>query len=229
MPGNKLIRALFLIVCLGFGSGILLAAVGCDLNDPDRDVKRLFPGSTGYQTVYVSISEKGGLDLLRTIEDRLGDSFKGLFETADVPYTMYRIYRGQELIGYIHGVNQKGRYGGIQVFLALDLKGTIRAFYIQKLTSRQARFLRSPEFGRQFEGLSLTDFYAYDPASGRAPGSSRVSAISNPAPEAQDDFLATLRAVKKNLILVDEFLLGNAHLPARTSRTGGESGSRSER
>ncbi len=74
---------------------VLMAAVGCDLNDPDRDVKRLFPDSTGYKTIYVSIAKKGGAELLRSIEDRLGDRFQGLFETADVPYTMYEVYRGR--------------------------------------------------------------------------------------------------------------------------------------
>jgi hypothetical protein len=192
----------------------LFSAVGCDLNDPDRDVKRLFPESTSYKTVYVSIADKGGQALLRQVEERLGDNFKGLYETADVPYTMYLIYKGPELIGYIHGVNQKGRYGGIQVFLALDTQGVIRACYFQKLTSRSAKELRSPEFGRQFVGLSLKEFYEYDPAAGRAPVSSRVAAIKNPAPEAEDDFRSSLRAVKKNLILVDEFLLGNKYLSA---------------
>ena len=38
----------------------LFAAVGCDLNDPDRDVARLFPESTGYKTDYVSIKDRGG-------------------------------------------------------------------------------------------------------------------------------------------------------------------------
>ncbi len=190
----------------------LFAAVGCDLNDPDRDVKRLFPESTGYKTLYVSIAQKGGEGLLRQIEDRLGDPFHGLYETIDVPYTMYQVFRGKELIGYIHGVNQKGQYGGIQVFLALDLEGTIRAFYFQKLTSRQAKVLREPEFGEQFVGLNLKDFYAYDIASPPATGEKRVGAIKNPAPEAESDFRAALRATKKNLILVDEFLLGNRYL-----------------
>ncbi len=219
MSGKKIVGLSFLVALLGLGARPLFSAVGCDLNDPDRDVKRLFPESTGYKTVYVSIAEKGGQALWRQVEARLGDSFKGLYETADVPYTMYQIFRGGEPVGYIHGVNQKGRYGGIQVFLALDTQGAIRAFYFQKLTSRQARVLRSPEFGRQFVGLSLSDFYAYDPVSGRAPVSSRVAAISNPAPEAEDDFRATLRAVKKNLILADEFLLGNKHLPDFKPRT----------
>jgi hypothetical protein len=190
----------------------LYAAVGCDLNDPDRDVKRLFPGSTGYKTLYVSISKKGGDDLLRKIEARLGDAFTGLFETADVPYTMYQVYRGPELIGYIHGVNQKGTYGGLQVFLALDPKGVIKAFYFQKLTSKAAKAFRDPAFGAQFVGLSLDDFYRYDVVSGREDPPGPVSRIKGPDPAAGPDFRAALRAAKKNLVLVDEFLLGNAHL-----------------
>jgi hypothetical protein len=190
----------------------LFPAVGCDLNDPDRDVKRLFPESTGYKTLYVSIAQKGGEALLREVERRLGDGFKGLYETIDIPYTMYQVFRGRDLIGYIHGVNQKGQYGGIQVFLALDLEGNIRAFYFQKLTSRYAGSLRDPKFGEQFRGLNLRDFYYYDVFSGRTTGESRVAAIRNPAPEAGSDFRAALRGTKKNLILVDEFLLGNKYL-----------------
>lgn len=190
----------------------LCAAVGCDLNDPDRDVKRLFPESTSYKTLYVSIAKKGGAGLLHEIEARLGDPFTGLFETADVPYTMYEIYKGADLIGTIHGVNQKGRYGGLQVFLALDPQGVIRGFYYQKLTSRAAKAFRDPAFGAQFVGLSLEDFYRYDVASGKAESSGPVSRIVNPDPASEDDFRATLRAAKKNLVLVDEFLLGNRHL-----------------
>ena len=200
-------------VLLGAAAALsLYAAVGCDLNDPDRDVKRLFPGSTGYKTLYVSISKKGGDELLRKIEARLGDTFTGLFETADVPYTMYEIYQGPNLVGYIHGVNQKGTYGGLQVVLALDLKGTIKAFYFQKLTSKAAKAFRDPAFGAQFVGLSLRDFYKYDVISGREEPPGPVSRIKNPDPEAEKDFRATLRATKKDLILVDEFLLGNSHL-----------------
>jgi len=206
--------AFLVLAALGIGlaSAALYAAVGCDLNDPDRDVKRLFPGSTGFKTLYVSISKKGGDDLLKKIEARLGDTFTGLFETSDVPYTMYEVYKGADLIGYIHGVNQKGTYGGLQVFLALDLKGVIKGFYYQKLTSKAAKAFRDPAFGGQFLGLSLEDFYKYDVVSGKEEPSGPISRIKNPDPAAEKDFRATLRAAKKNLILVDEFLLGNPHL-----------------
>lgn len=201
-------KTITMIILFILAAPRLYAAVGCDLNDPDRDVKRLFPGSTGFRTVYLSIDRTGGESMLSRIEKRLGDSFHGLYETIDVPYTLYEIYRGKDKIGYIHGVNQKGEYGGIQVFLSLDLSGAIRAFYFQKLTAKQAAVLRNPAFGSQFIGLSLADFSGYDVRTGSVQGPGRVSAIRNPAPGAEKDFRAALRAVKKNLILMDEFVFG---------------------
>jgi hypothetical protein len=203
---RTLISILLIIYLAG---GPLFAAVGCELTDPDRDVKRLFPESTGYKTLYVTIAQKGGDALLRRVEERLGDKFKGLYETADVPYTMYQVFKGKDLIGYIHGVNQKGQYGGVQVVLALDLEGNIRSFYFQKLTNQYAKLLRDPAFGRQFVGLNLKDFEDYDVVTGQAKPGSRIAAIKNPAPKAEVDFRAALRAAKKNLILCDEFLLSN--------------------
>jgi len=179
-------------------------AVGCDLNDPDRDVARLFPESTGYKTHYVSIDRKGGEPLLSKIETRLGDKFHGIYETIDVPYTLYEIFANKKKIGYIHGVNQKGQFGGIQVFVVLDLEGRIKGFYIQKMTSKYAGKLRDANFGKQFFGLTVKDFDLYDVTSGKASG--KVEAIKNPAPEAEADFRAAVRATKKNLILMDEFV-----------------------
>jgi hypothetical protein len=192
----------FLIVLTGYTTA--WGAVGCDLNDPDRDVARLFPESTGYKTIYTSILKKGGEKLLSTVETRLGDKFHGIYETIDVPYTIYEIYASKKKVGYIHGVNQKGQFGGIQVFLVLDLEGTVKGFYIQKMTSQYAGKLRDAKFGRQFIGLTLKDFEHYDVVSGKASG--KVEAIKNPAPEAEADFRAALRATKKNLILMDEFV-----------------------
>jgi len=192
-----------LLVILG-GYTAVWGAVGCDLNDPDRDVARLFPESTGYKTIYTSILKAGGQKLMEKVETRLGDKFRGIYETIDVPYTIYEIYNNKKKIGYIHGVNQKGQFGGIQVFVSLDLEGRIKAFYIQKMTSQYAKALRDAIFGRQFVGLTLKDFDHYEVISGNASG--KIAGIKNPAPEAATDFKAALRATKKNLILMDEFI-----------------------
>ena len=200
-----MIKHMFLAFFIIFaGCTAVFGAVGCDLNDPDRDVARLFPESTGYKTIYTSIQKKGGEKLLATVETRLGVKFQGIYETIDVPYTIYEIFANKKKIGYIHGVNQKGQFGGIQVFLVLNLEGTIRGFYIQKMTSQYAGKLRDPKFGKQFVGLTLKDFAQYDVASGKSSG--KVDSIKNPAPEAEADFRAALKATKKNLILMDEFV-----------------------
>lgn len=196
-------KILILLLLLIAFAGNVLAATGCDLNDPDRDVKRLFPGSTGFKASYTSIAKAGGKALLTKIEQRLGDKFTGLYETAEVPYTIYQIFKGKETIGYIHGVNQKGQYGGIQVFLALDTKGIILNLYFQKMTNQAAAKFRSDVFTKQFKSLSIKDFSAYNPVAGKLEG--RLAQITNPAPKADKDFKAVLRGVKKNLILMQEF------------------------
>jgi len=202
---HTLLKTTFVLTLLFLvGAGVAWGAVGCDLNDPDRDMARLYPEATGFKTIYVSIAQRGGEPMLARIEARLGDKFHGLYETIEVPYTIYEIFKNKKLIGYIHGVNQKGQFGGIQVFLALDLDGRITAFYIQKMTSQHAGKIRDAKFGKQFIGLARGDFEHYDVASGKASG--KIAEIQNPAPEAEADFRAALRAVKKNLILMDEFV-----------------------
>jgi hypothetical protein len=198
LPAGFAIALLFMPVISANG------AVGCDLNDPDRDVKRIFPDSTSYRTTYMSLDKIGGTSVLNRVETRLGEKFKGIYETIDVPYTIYTIYKQDNKIGYIHGVNQKGQYGGIQVFLAMDLEGRIISFFIQKMTSQWAKHFRDPAFTGLFTGLTSADFADYDPATGKAAG--KIASIVNPQPEAEIDFRSSLRAVKKNLILMDLFI-----------------------
>ncbi|MBN1869293.1 MAG: hypothetical protein JW847_01780 [Candidatus Omnitrophica bacterium] len=180
------------------------AAVGCDLSDPDRDVKRLFPESTGYKTEYVTIEERGGQELAGQIEAKLGEALDSFYETLDVPYAFYRVLKGKEVVGYVHGVNQKGQYGGMQLILATDLHGKILEFYYQKISSPEAKQFRDKNFTRNFTGLTLEDFLALT-----IPKGSQGVEIQDPSENSQKDFLATLRGVKKNLILLDEFVLGN--------------------
>jgi len=204
------VAAFFIILRLGFPAW---AAVGCDLNEPDKDVARLFPGSTGYKAVTVEIQKSGGQKLLAKIEGKLRDKLHGLYETVDTPYTVYVIYANNKKIGYIHGVNQKGIYGGIQIFLALDLDQRIKTFYIQKITGQYGEKMRDTEFGKQFVGLTLDDFEQFDFKSLK--GTGKAAAIKNPAPEAGYDFKYILRGTKKNLILINEFITMSPELSSK--------------
>lgn len=173
----------------------VLAAVGCTLNDPDRDVKRLFPQSTGYRTDFITIQEKGGEELKKKIESELGDKFDDIYESIDVPYAYYTVLKGKEVIGRIHGVNQKGTYGGIQLITATDPEGKVTSFYYQKISSPEARAFTDKDFTNQFIGLKLDDFMNGN------------LTIKDPSRESSKDFKATLRGLKKNLILLKEFIL----------------------
>ncbi|MDR0423646.1 MAG: hypothetical protein LBH46_03580 [Rickettsiales bacterium] len=187
-------RTLFLIL-LFFTTSDLFANVRCTLNDLDKNVKRFFPASTSYGITHKTVKDT------HLIENMLHDKFAGLYEKSNTPYTIYTVYEDKKVIGYIHGVNQKGRYGKLQVFLALDMKGKIVNFYYQELASKgdENNVLKSKEFADQFIGLTLKDFIKYDPID----HTHIPSPIENIATK---DFYATLRAVKKNLIIVDLLL-----------------------
>jgi len=180
---------------------IAFAAVGCELNDPDRDIKRAFPQSTGYRTDFVTIAERGGEKLKIEIEKELGDKFDALYESLDVPYTYYTVLKGKDVIGYMHGVNQKGLYGGMQLIMATDPEGKIILFYYQKLSSSEAKALRDRSFTDRFTGLTLEDFNKSNESG------SRISDIKDPTKNSHEDFLHTLRGLKKNIILLNEFIL----------------------
>ena len=179
----------------------LYAAIGCSLTDPDRDIKRLFPNATNYKTEFITIAERGGKELAQRVEAKLKDKLEPTYEALDVPYTYYTVLKGKDIIGYVHGVNQKGMFGVMQLIITMDTNGVIMDFYYQKLSSPESQKFRDEKFTKQFVGLSLADFYTTD----------MKEKIKDPSENSQEDYLATLRGIKKNLILTDEFKLNNKY------------------
>jgi len=187
-----------ILFLLGYAT-VSFAAVGCTLNDPDRDIRRIFPESTGCRTEFITIEERGGEELKREIEEELGDTFDSIYETLDTPYAYYTVLKGKELIGRVHGVNQKGMYGGMQIILATDLESTIIDFYYQKISSPEAPKFRDDSFTGQFIGLKLEDFF----------NKGVLEGIKDLSENSAEDFYSTLRGIKKNLILLERFWGGD--------------------
>lgn len=196
--------------------------VPCQLNNPDQDTLRLFPGRTNYRTEFIRTDETGekrkvgGEALYRELEKRLGDKWDPIWETKDIPYVFYEILQGPERIGWVFGVNQ-GWPGAdnSQLMHAFDLDERILEFYYQKLPSFEKDKLQTPQFYSQFIGLSLEQFYIHEQLIKLAVKDQDILAldmiakIQDPTQKEHEGFQKTLRGLKKALIYVDDFKFAN--------------------
>jgi hypothetical protein len=196
-----------------------VAAIGCTLSNPSEDLKYLYPEMTTFKEELKEFRNlKDGAELFNGLKARLGSDLDPIYETFETPYTVYSVFKGQEKVGIVHGVNVRGKGGVIQVFLSMDpTTAEIRTFFYQRLESPVARQLRSKEFRAQFTRLTLADFYKHDyyAAFDRGAKADKVAAIKPPPidPSGQADYDASLRGIRKNLILLDFFIYGKRFEP----------------
>ena len=196
-----------------------LAAIGCTLSNPAQDLKYLFAEMSSYKEELKEFARlENGQALFAALKERLGSDLDAIYETFETPYTVYSVFKGKEKIGVVHGVNVPGKGGVIQVFLSTDPKSArIKRFFFQRLESPAAKALRDKSFRAQFEGLTLADFYKHDYYAAAEPSaeSDKVGRLKQPAvgPEGKADYQASLRGVRKNLILLDFFVYGRRFEP----------------
>lgn len=188
----------------------LSGAIGCTLSNPARDLRTLFPEMTSYREDVRELTRMpDGREVYEALKQRVGSDLDPVYEAFDTPYTLYAVFKEQELLSYVHGVNVPGRGGVIQLFVTLDPKTAVvnRLFY-QRLESPGGRLLRARATVEQFKGLTLADFYKHDyfALSEEVHPSDKVAQLKSPAglPEgAVADWEASLRGLRKNLILMD--------------------------
>ncbi len=210
---------------LAIGLTVLLApvqiwaAIGCTLSNPSQDLKYLYPEMSSYKEELKEFTRlSGGKQMFQELADRLDSDLDPIYETFETPYTVYSVFKGQTKIGVVHGVNVPGKGGVIQIFLSMDPKtAEIRRFFFQRLESPASRALRDKDFRKQFEGLTLADFYKHDYYAAVDPGAAadKVGAIKplKVGPDGLSDYSASLRGVRKNLILLDFFVYGRRFEP----------------
>lgn len=211
---NTITTFKFVIVTLiFFSSHTLWAAIGCTLTNPAEDLKYLFPTMTSYKEDLREFPRiKDGQKLFADLKERLGSDLDPIYETFETPYTIYNVFKGQEKLGVVHGVNVPGKGGVIQIFLSTDPKsGDIKKFFFQRLESPAAQALKNPEFRKQFENLNLGDFYKNDyfKLAKKPNTNDKVGKIIPPTnldSNSKPDYEATLRGLRKNLILLDFFV-----------------------
>jgi hypothetical protein len=213
-------RPLFILATALLGAAPqFLAAIGCTLTNPAQDLKYLYPEMTTYKEDLFEFPRlKDGAEQFRAFRERFGSDLDPIYEAYETAYTVYTVFKGPVKIGIVHGVNVPGKGGVIQVFLSMDpVTGAIRSFFFQRLESPAAHELRSKEFRAQFEHLTLADFYKHDYYAAADPGAKadRLAAIKPPPLDAAGlpDYQASLRGVRKNVILLDFFVYGRKFDP----------------
>lgn len=195
------------------------AAIGCTLSNPAQDLKYLYPEMTTYKEELRQLDKmKDGADLFKALRARLGSDLDPVYEAYDTPYTVYTVFKGGDLIGVVHGVNVPGKGGVIQVFLSTDPDtGEIKNFFFQRIESPAAKALKNKDFRARFNGLTLADFYKHDYFAVADPASEKDRVGRIPAPEVGEagkpDYQASIRGLRKNLILLDMFVYGRRHEP----------------
>lgn len=215
---KSLIRAILLLSLL-HPVAALFAAIGCTLSNPAQDLKFLYPAVTSFkEEVREFRNFPEGQKLYEELKIRLGSDLDAVYEAYDTPYTVYTVFKENDLIGIVHGVNVPGRGGVIQVFLATDPQsGEIVNFFFQRLESPEARALKKREFRSSFTGLTLGDFYKHDYFAKAEPenDTDKIQKILKNFGSEQKgpDFVASIRGIRKNLILLDIFIYNRKFEP----------------
>ncbi len=210
----------FLALAALAGPQAVYGAIGCTLTNPAEDLKYLYPEMTTFKEELSELPRlQDGAAIFKGLKARLGSDLDPIYETYETPYTVYSVFKGPTKIGVVHGVNVPGKGGVIQVFLSLDpVRAEIKSFFFQRLESPAARQLRSKEFRAQFTGLTLGDFYKHDYYAAVEPGAKadKVAAVKPPPlldAGGRPDYEASLRGIRKNLILLDFFVYGKRFEP----------------
>ncbi len=211
------------IITLGIAILLLqqnsFGAIGCTLSNPAEDLKFLYPEMTTFKEDLKEFPRlKDGAALYKGLKARLGSDLDSIYEAYETPYTVYSVFKGTTKIGIVHGVNVPGKGGVIQVFLSLDpATAEIRSFFYQRLESPAAKQLRSKEFRAQYSGLTLADFYKHDYYVQVQPGAKadKLASIKPPVIDAtgKPDYEASVRGIRKNLILLDYFVYSQRFEP----------------
>ena len=211
------------IITLGIAILLLqqnsFGAIGCTLSNPAEDLKYLYPEMTTFKEDLKEFPRlKDGAALYKGLKARLGSDLDSIYEAYETPYTVYSVFKGTTKIGIVHGVNVPGKGGVIQVFLSLDpTSAEIRSFFYQRLESPAAKQLRSKEFRAQYSGLTLADFYKHDYYVQVQPGAKadKLASIKPPIIDltGKPDYEASVRGIRKNLILLDYFVYSQRFEP----------------
>jgi len=194
--------------------------VGCSLANPDQDIPRFFPDMLSYRVHFLSFQRQAP-EKLKALEIGLQSPLDSIFETLDVPYTLYVVEGKEGRLGYVFGANNRGAHSSIQLIAALNAEGKLQELYLQRIRSPEAAAFRSSEFLEALTQIGLEAAPTW--ASCYRDGHCQDVPVADPSQgRASEDYQAILRGLAK-LKLLKELLLQPTQPPiARTAQARAE-------
>jgi len=202
-----------LLLAVWAWSGLARAATGCSLRNPHTDIRRFFPTYTDYVVQYLTFARQdpGGSERLARA---LGDALDPLFESEDVPYTLYTVRRSGETLGFVYGTNQRGQHGNLQVIVVTDVEHEVREVYLQTLRSPHRDALLDEAWLDALAAVPLDAWTRW--SSCYAEGACEGVPVPDPTGGAAGaDHRAILRALAKLGLLRERLLRPGAPRPPR--------------
>lgn len=170
-------------------------------------IKKVFPDASRFVVDFISLRNSVSL-----IEGRLGEKLDSNTEPSDFVYPVYVVYRDEaykphfvrgEILGYVLPLNLDTPQGRFKAIVAIGAQGKEKG----KIVSVE---INKTEFS-QFKGLAVVHFYTKDVLTKTNITDEKIDKIApiKVTIEGKDISATSKRAVKKMLIMVDEFYFHN--------------------
>lgn len=137
--------------------GNALAATGCSLDNPEEDLRRLFPTMTDFTVAVTSFAVQAP-ERHPELSRLLGDAIDPVYEAPEVPYNLYTVIANGTVLGHVFGTNQRGTYSSIQVIAVTGPGFDLTQIYLQKLRSPAYKQLQDPVFLEDLATIPMVDF-----------------------------------------------------------------------
>jgi Na+-translocating ferredoxin:NAD+ oxidoreductase RnfG subunit len=119
----------------------------CVWLNPDRDIKKFFPGAKSYTTDIKKYSTEQG----KAIEKRIGAKL----DPDENEFKFYRVKKDNKQVGTVLTHQARGRYGAVQVVVGIGNDNKVIGVYVQR--DREPTNLNVESFLKQFAGKTVED------------------------------------------------------------------------
>lgn len=125
------------------------AVAYCALRDPVSAIQHFYPDYTAYKAVDGSVDE--------TVRAVLNEQLPGVHFSEFGTHTLYIIFDGAEIAGYVHARTEKGDWGLDELIWALSPDLRVADFRYQRSRSQGRELVESPAFLAWLSGRNLSE------------------------------------------------------------------------